>query len=154
MSADHIDEERIARLNRVSESLFGEAAEVETAEAEELLKAAGIDPGELKNRLYRRMAERSQTYSGSGRPVPPLLRQALEDLRPGSTQRAEETPLFRTARLGIVRLLREIAELPSRLDKGLVPTFTAAYRNRRELSAGDKKVLDEIGENLRKKAQE
>ena len=82
MSGERI-EERIARLNTLSERLFGEPAEVEAAEAEDLLKTAGVDPEALKNSLYQRARERSETYSRTGKPLPSLFRKALEDLRPG-----------------------------------------------------------------------
>ena len=79
-------DEQLGRLKKLSESIFGEPAEVEFAEAEALLEAAGIDPEKLKQNLYQRMLERSKAYSNSGQPVPPLLKQALEDLQPSPTE--------------------------------------------------------------------
>jgi hypothetical protein len=152
MSAEQINQ-RIKRWNTISERLFGEAEEMETAEAEELLKAAGIEPALLKASLYQKMQERSETYAGTGRPVPPLVRKALEDLRPPPARPdREDTGASRTARLAIQHLFDEIAALPQRLSAGFVPVFTAAYRNRTELSARDKKTLDKIARDLRKKA--
>jgi hypothetical protein len=147
-------EERVARLNRLSEQVFGTPAEVDLAEAGELLRAAGIDPAELKGTLYRRMLERSEEHSSSGRRVPPLLRQALEDLRPSvSNRNTEETTLRRSAELGVARLLREIRELPRLLQAGGAPVFTAAYRNKTELSANDRKLLDGVADDLRAKSR-
>lgn len=128
---------------------------METAEAEGLLKSAGIDPNELKASFYRRMRERSETYTASGRPVPSLIEKALEDLRPRETEEDRENqPEFRMARLVIQQLLGEIQELPQRLRAGLVPAFTAAYRNRTDLSDRDQKTLDKIAEDLRNKGHE
>ncbi len=149
-----LHDQRFARLNRLSESLYGDATEVEPAEAEELLRTAGIDPARLKGALYQRMLERSRTYSETRRPLPPLLRQALEDLRPVSEGSKTETPVARTARLAVTRLLSQIRELPKLLNSGLTPQFTAAYRNRKELSVRDKQVLDQVAEDLRKKTHE
>jgi hypothetical protein len=153
MSAEQMDN-RITRLNTLSERLLGEPGEVEYPEAEELLKTAGIDPARLKGTLYQRMLERSEGYSSAGKPLPPLLRKALDDLRPIPDRKPDETTLSRTARLAITRLLREIRELPARLNAGFMPAFTAAYRKRTELTARDKKVLDEVTEDLRNKAHE
>lgn len=140
---------------RLSEALLGDPTEIETAEAEELLKGAGLDPDVLKASLYRRMRERSGTYTAAGRPVPPLIEKALEDLRPPAAERdREDKPEFRMARLAIQQLLREIRELPQRLGAGFVPAFTAAYRNRTELSDRDQKTLDKIAEVLRNKSHE
>ena len=142
-------------LMRLSEALLGDPTEMETAEAEELLKSAGIDPNELKASFYRRMRERSETYVAAGRPVPPLIEKALEDLRPPAAEPdREDNSEFRMARLVIQQLLREIEELPKRLSVGFVPAFTAAYRNRTELSDRDQKTLDQIAEDLRNKAHE
>jgi hypothetical protein len=153
MSTEDFDKQ-FMEWARQSERLFGEPAEVDSAEAEELLRTAGIDPDRLKSTLHQKMLERSKKYTDAGKPLPPLLQQALEDLKPAAEQRSGETASLQAARLSIARLLRDISELPVRLGAGLVPVFTAAYRNRTELSAHDKKILDEIGENLRKKAQE
>lgn len=153
MSAQGKDE-WAERLNALSDRLFGEAAEVEATEAEELLRAGGIDPARLKGDLYRRMLERSETYARAGKPLPPLLDRALRDLQPGAEANGEESPMRRAIRLYVRRLLAEIESLPKRLETGILPAFTAAYRNRRELSARDKKTLDKIAEELRRKTHE
>ena len=143
-------DERLARLNKLSERVFGEAAEVEPAEAEELLNAAGIDPRRLKNQLCHKMLKRAEEYSRAGRPLPPLLKQAIEDLRPDRDKRVEASSLPSTARLVVTRLLKEIEELPKRLRGGVMPVFSAAYRNKKELTVRDKKVLDKVAYDLRR----
>ena len=150
MSAELFNEQ-IARLNKLSERVFGDAADMERTEAEELLRTVGIDPEALKDTLYQRMRERSETYVNAGQSLPPLLRQALEDLRPSSEQSVEETTVARTARRTVARLMKEIRELPKLLDAGFTPAFTATYRVKEELSARDKKVLDGIADDLRKR---
>lgn len=149
-----LPDQRLARLNRLSEVLFGEASEVDPAGAEELLRTAGIEPERLKGALYQRMLERSKKYSGGGRPVPALLRQALKDLEPIPAGSQTEGTVARTARFTMTRLLAEIRELPKLLNTGLTPQFTAAYRNRKELSARDIRVLDGVAEDLRKRTGE
>ena len=144
MSAERMDEQ-LARLTRASEGVFGEPAEVDAAEAEELLQAAGIDPARIKANLYARFQEK---YSEAGTPLPPRVRQALEDLRPGANAGGEGSVLARAAKLHVDRLLAEIKNLPNLLKMGGTPAFTAAYRNRTELSAHDKKVLDKIADEL------
>lgn len=152
MSAEPMNE-RIVRLNTLSGRLFGDPGEAEYAEAEELLKTAGIDPARFKDSLYQRALEQSEKYPSSGRPVPPLLQKALDDLRPrGPERKSEETVATRKARSAIARLLREIADMPERLNAGFLPAFTAAYRNRTELSAHDKRLLDKIAEDCEKKS--
>jgi hypothetical protein len=143
--------QHLVRWNSLSERLFGAAADVTAAEAEELLKTAGIDPTGLKDSLFQRLLERAERYSGAGRPVPPVLQRALEDLQPASGRKVEEATVSRTAQLAIARLLREIAELPERMSSGIAPTFTAAYRDRKELSARDNKILDEVAQELQER---
>jgi hypothetical protein len=150
MRSDRMDEQ-MARLLRSSEAIFGEAAEAEPAEAEELLRAAGIEPETLKIRLCQKMLKRAEEYSRAGRSLPPLLKQAVEDLRPDRDKKAEASSLPSTARLAVTRLLKEIEELPKRLSGGVTPALSAAYRNKKELSARDKKVLDKVAEDLRKR---
>lgn len=150
MSTKRMDEQ-LTKLDVLSDRLFGEAAEVGGAEAEELLKSAGINPEGLTGSLYQRMLERGGKYSKAGLPLPPLLSRALEDLRPVAEPNEPETTTARTARLAIARLFEEIRGLPKLLGAGFTPTFAAAYRNREELSARDKQILDEVAEDLRKR---
>lgn len=142
-------DEQFEQLDRLSEGLLGDPSEVGSIEAEELLQAAGLDPRKLKNRLCQRMLKRAEEYSHAGRPLPPLLKQAIEDLRPDRDKRVAANSAPATARLAVTRLLQEIAELPKRLSGGVMPTFSAAYRNKKELTARDKKVLDRVAEDLR-----
>ncbi len=154
MSLDRMDKQ-LARLNSLSERVFGEPAEVDPAEAEQLLRSAGIDPARLKDALYQRILARSEKYSRAGQQFPPVFTEALEDLRPDSEKNANETTsLIRTASLDIAQLLREIGELPKLLGAGVTPSFTAAYRNRTELSARDKVILDGVAEEFGKKRHE
>jgi hypothetical protein len=151
MSLERMDEQ-LARLNSLSERLFGDATEVEPAEAEELLRSAGIEPAKLKDDLYQRMLERSEAYTRSGQPPPALLTQALEDLQGHRDGSANESTSIETANIAIANLLKEIGELPRLLGAGVFSlSFTAAYRNRRELSTRDKMILDGVAEDLRKK---
>jgi hypothetical protein len=149
-----VHDQRLARLNRLSEGLLGDAAEIEPAEADELLRTAGIDPARLKSNLYARFQERSEKYASAGKPLPPLLRQGLEDLQPAVDPNGEESPLSRAAGLHVKRLLMAIKNLPGLLEMNTAPVFTAAYRKRTELSVRDKKALDGVTAHLRKKTHE
>lgn len=152
MSAQDI-EKRIARWNALSDGLFGEADEIDVAEAEELLKATGIDPVRLEENLYRRMLAHREKQLGDGKPVPELLEQAIRDLQPSAGPQDDESHRLQTVRLHMKRLLEEIRNLPELFKTGVEPTFVAAYRNRKELSVRDKKTLDKIAAELRKKTR-
>lgn len=152
MSAEEV-EKQIARWNALSDGLFGEADEIDIAEAEELLKAAGVDPARLEENLYRRMLAHREEHLRDGKPVPELLEQAIRDLQPGAGPHDDESHLLRTVRLHVKRLLTQIRNLPELLETGMTPAFTAAYRNRSELSARDKKTLDKMAAELRKKTR-
>jgi hypothetical protein len=144
-------DQRITRLNSLSDRLFGDGSDLEPGEAEELLKASGIDPDRLNGNLYQRMLERSRKYSDVGQPLPPLMRQALDDLNPASEKGELEGALVREAKLVIARMLQKIREMRTPLDPGMIPAFTAAYRNRKELSSRDVAVLDGVAEELGKR---
>lgn len=152
MSAEDV-EKQFARWSAFSDELFGEADEIDIAEAEELLKAAGVDAVRVEENLYRRMLAHREKHMGDGKPVPELLEQAIRDLQPGAGPQDDESHLLRTVRLHVKRLLTEIKNLPKVLETGKTPAFTAAYRNRSELSVRDKKTLDKIAAELRKKTR-
>jgi hypothetical protein len=97
------------------------------------------------------MLEQSEIYSGSGKPLPPLLQKALEDLRPSQAEGESVSSLMETASRHVVQLLNEVKNLPKLLDMSGPLTFMAAYRKRAELSVRDKETLDTIAEDLRRK---
>src|SRR5258707_15269192 len=70
-----------ARLAQLSDSLYGSPSQLDAGEARELLRRAGIDPEDVKARLYRKFDALAKEYAAAGRPVPALLKQALSDLR-------------------------------------------------------------------------
>lgn len=153
MSAQVFDE-RLGRLSKLSDGLFGEAADVDSSEAEELLRAAGVDPHQLKNAMYQRMRESVRKYSEVGKPLPPLLKRAVEDLQPSAAGHLDENDLVRTAKAVVARLLEEVRNLPSLLlDGHFTLVFTAAYRKKKELSPRDKKLLDDVADELQKRVR-
>lgn len=141
-------DQQLTRFNSLSDRLFGDGSDLEPGEAEELLKASGVDPDKLLGDLYLRMLEQSRKYSDAGKPLPPLLKQALDDLNPASEKGERESTLAREAKLAIAHVLRKIKEMHTPLEAGMLPTFTAAYRSRTELSSRDVAVLDSISEQL------
>ncbi len=150
MSGDSNDKE-IARIKALSDRVIGEPEEIDVSEGEELLKTAGIDPARLRENLYQRILERSAVYSRSGKPVPPILRKAQEDLRPSQAVHESSFSVAETARRHVRQLLQRIETLTKLLEMCGTPTFMAAYRKRADLSAGDKETLDNIAEDLRRK---
>ena len=136
-----------ARLALLSDRILGDPKEIDAAEAEELLLAANIDATELKARFHRRFDNLAKAYAAKGQRVPPLLKQALADLRPGVTHSRAERELLREAQTAVRHLLKQAKQLPQLLT---IPNLTlaAAYRNKKELSEHDKKLLDDVARNI------
>jgi sugar-specific transcriptional regulator TrmB len=132
----------------LSDRILGDPKEIDAVEAEELLQAANIDPQELKARFHRRFDNLAREYAAKGQRVPLLLKQALADLRPGVSRSRAERELLREAQAAVRNLLKRATQLPRLLAK--IPNFTlaAAYRNKKELSERDKKLLDDVARNL------
>ena len=143
--------EKAARINSLSERVIGGPAEVDASEAEELLNTGGVDPMRLKESLYLRMLEKSEMYLDAGKPLPPLLRKALKDLRSSRAGGESVSSLAETPRRHVAQLLKDVENLPKLLDMSGTFAFMAAYRKRAELSARDKETLDNIAEDLRRK---
>ena len=146
-----------ARANRVailSDRLLGVPDEMDAAEAEELLRAADIDPQGLKARLFQRFDGLARRYAAEDRRVPPLLKQALADLRPGVSSSRGERESVREAQAAIRTFLKQAKQLPELLANLPNLTFAAAYRNRKELSEHDKELLDETAEYLQRRGKD
>lgn len=137
--------------NRVFENLFGKASEMDLVEAEALLSAAGIHREELQANLHRRFHRELQRYRRAGKPAPRLLGQAAEDLLPIGMPARNERELYGQAQFVVKRAVAR-AKVWLTLAQGQeVPVFTMAYRQKKELSDRDKKVLDAVTEALRKR---
>jgi hypothetical protein len=127
---------------------------MDSLEAQTLLHSAGIEPEDLKVRLEERLDRQAETYRRAGKPVPVLLKRALDDLRPLTSAPRNESELARQAKAAVRGVMERVKLLRSlRLEKG-APGFTMGYRNKKELSDRDKKLLDAVAEELRKRVAE
>ncbi|HTF22925.1 MAG TPA: hypothetical protein VK937_03290 [Candidatus Limnocylindria bacterium] len=139
---------RANRLALLADRILGDPKEIDAVEAEELLQSANIDPQELKARFHRRFDALAKEYAAKGERVPPLLKQALADFRPGVSHSRTERELLREAQTAVRRLLKQAKQLPQLLAKIPNLSLAAAYRSRKELSELDKKLLDEVAQRL------
>jgi hypothetical protein len=146
-------EEHQEEVFELSDRLFGRAEDLDLAEAESLLRASGVEPDEVVRSVQERMAARKEAYSIARRPVPALLEQALEELKPRTDLQGSEAAIFREARAAVRRVLDEVKRLGASADPGVTATFAAAYRKKSELSERDKQLLDSVVENLQGRAQ-
>ena len=115
----------------LSDRILGDPKEIDAGEAEELLRAANIDPQGLKARFHRRFDTLAKEYAAKGQRVPPLLKQALADLRPGVAHSRTERALLREAQTAVRNLLKRATQLPQLLAKVPNLTLAAAYRNKK-----------------------
>jgi hypothetical protein len=144
---------RAARVALLSDNLFGAPNEMDLAEAEDLLRAAHIVPGELKARFHARFDALAKAHAAKGERVPALLKQALADFRPGVRESRAERELVREAQVSIRHLLQQANQLPQLLANLPRLTLSAAYRNKQELSQRDKTLLDEVAEDLERRGK-
>src|SRR5258707_722949 len=112
---------------------------------------AGMDPEDVKAHLFRKVDALGQGGAGAGRPVLALLKQALSDLRPGVPGSPKERTLVREARAAIRSVIDHAQRMQERLARLPRVTLATAYRNKKELSERDKKLLDDLAEDLLKR---
>jgi hypothetical protein len=141
------------RINRLSEALFGAPDEIGEEEAEQLLSEAGFDSEAMNDHVYKRLYAEAQQYWIAKKELPPLLKKALEDLRPLSALPRNDAELARQAKAGVERII-EKAKL---LARALVPDtpleFAESYRNKQGLTEKDRKSLNSVQEELKKKIE-
>jgi hypothetical protein len=142
---------RAQRVALLSDRVFGAPNEMDVVEAVDLLRAADIDPEELRARFHARFDGLAKEHAAKGQRVPPLLKQALADFRPGVSNSRAERELLREAQTSIRHLLKQVKQLPQLLAKLPSLTLAAAYRSKKELSEQDRKLLDEVAEVLQRR---
>jgi hypothetical protein len=140
---------RNERLESMSDALFGSPENMDLTEAVESLQDAGIDPEELCNRMYERLCIAARAYRMRQEEVPPLLRKALNDLRPSLAPARTPEELDRRADSVISRIVsatKAPLSLPSDLS-GL--TLNPSFRKKKsEESARDQRIIDSLEEEL------
>ena len=67
-------------MNKLSEAVFGGPEQISREEARELLRSAGIDADTIADAVYARLYKQAQEYWMAQKPLPPLLKKAIEDL--------------------------------------------------------------------------
>jgi hypothetical protein len=141
------------RINRLSEALFGAPDEIDEEEAEQLLRETGFDTETLNDRLYKRLYAEAQQYWKARKDLPPLLKRALEDLRPASSQPRNEAELARQAKAGVEQFIEKAKLLASAFMPDAPVTFAESYRNKQGLTEADRKTLDGVQEQLKSKIE-
>src|SRR6185437_6221594 len=144
-------EESRNRINRLSAALFGTSDEIGAEEAQKLLNEAGLDSELVNEAIYRQLYAEAQKFWIAQNELPPLLKKALEALRPLSAPARNESELAHQARVSVERVVNKAKLLASTLLPEIPIEFAESYRNKKDLTAGDRKSLDAVQEQLRKK---
>ena len=146
-------EETRNRINRLSEALFGAPDEIGEEEAEQALCEAGLDTEALQERMYQRLYAEAQQYWMAQKDLPPLLKKALDDLRPLSAppRTRRNWPVKR--RTSVERIVEKAKLLASALVPEAPLTFAESYRNKQDLTETDRKSIDAVQEQLKKKIE-
>jgi hypothetical protein len=146
-------EESRNRINRLSEALFGTPDEIGEEEAEQLLSEAGLDPEAVNERVYKRLYAEAQQFWMAKKELPPLLKKALEDLRPLSAPSRNESELARQAKAGVERIVEKAKLVASALVPDAPLEFAESYRNKQGLTEKDRKSLNAVQEQLKRKIE-
>ncbi len=146
-------EESRNRIKRLSEALFGAPDEIGEEEAEELLSEAGLDCEAINDRMYKRLYAEAQQLWMAKKELPPLLKKALEDLRPPSAPPRNESELARQAKASVERIIEKAKLVASALVPDAPLEFAESYRNKQGLTEKDRKSLNAVQEQLKKKIE-
>lgn len=127
---------------------FGENDE--NLAAEELRKQlgeSGVDADELKARFHLAAKELAKRERMANRPVPTLLRQAIDSTRP-----ATDIPRDPTAARKVMDRWLESFSAPFKLPANL--EVCRAYRKSSDVSRAEQDELDRLEEELKRKVRE
>jgi hypothetical protein len=137
------------RLDRMSEALFGAPETMDLVDAVEDLKAVGIEPDELCVRMYDRLCIEAQAYRLRREEVPPLLKRALENLRPNTLPPRTQVELDCRASSTVSGIVDAVKARLSRTTNLTGFTLGASFRNKKsEKSARDQQIIDRLENEL------
>ncbi len=141
------------RINRLSEALIGAPDEIGEEEAEQTLREVGLDTEALQDRVYQRLYAEAQQYWMAQKDLPSLLKKALDDLRPLSAPPRTVAELDRQAKTSVERIVEKAKLIASALVPDTPLTFAESYRNKQDLTESDRKSIDAVQEQLKKKIE-
>lgn len=137
------------RINKLSEALLGQPEDISLEEAQELLAVAEFEMDSVSANLYRRLHKQAQQYWMADKTLPPLLKQALDNLRPSTEPPRNEQEMGKQARARVERIV-EAAKIFPVLSHTQDRQFqVSAYRNKKDLTKKDRSLLDEIAEEMK-----
>ena len=132
--------------------LFGQESDLTDEELDEELEACGIDPAELQADVHKQLFDyATHHYRTLDKDVPENLEKTLRALRPPSA--AEKAKAVAKTAENLVSSLLDTAKTKSAELLGTtLPTQTRqpqfAFRNKKELSASDKDLLQSEQEDV------
>jgi hypothetical protein len=139
-------------LEESLEALFGREEDLTDAELDEELDASGIDPAELQAKVHKQLLDyANHHYRTLDKEVPEKLEKALRALRPPSAAEKAKVAVRSAENLIGSFLDTAKARSPELLSHAL-PVQTRhpqlAFRNKKELSAADKDLLQSEQEDV------
>ena len=146
-------EESRNRIKRLSEALFVAPDEIGEEEAEQLLNDSGLESEAVSELVYKRLYSQAQEFWMAKKEIPPLLKKALEDLRPPSAPPRNESELARQAKAGVERIVEKAKSVASALVPDAPLEFAESYRNKQGLTEKDRKSLNAVQEQIKKKIE-
>ncbi|MGO4516439.1 hypothetical protein AB4Y89_11640 [Terriglobus sp. 2YAB30_2] len=139
-------------LEESLEALFGREADLTDAELDEELAACGIDPAKLQADVHKQLFDyANHHYRTLDKAVPEDLEKTLRALRPpNATDKAKA--VIRSAEDLVGSFLDTAKAKSSELVRNVLPTQARqpqfAFRNKKELSAADKALLESEQEDV------
>lgn len=139
-------------LEESLDALFGREEDLTDAELDEELDACGIDPGELQANVHKQLLDyANHHYRTLDKDVPENLEMALRSLRPPSAAEKAKAAM-RSAENLVGSFLDTAKAKSSSLLSHAMPVQARqpqfAFRNKKELSAADKDLLQSEQEDV------
>ena len=139
-------------LEESLETLFGREEDLTDVELDEELDACGIDPAELQANVHKQLLNyANHHYLTLDKEVPENLEKTLRALRPPSVAEKAKA-VGRSAENLVGSFLDRAKTKSSELLDTALPTQTRqpqfAFRNKKELSAADKALLQSEQEDV------
>jgi hypothetical protein len=135
----------------LSDALFGSPEEMDITEALETLADAGLEPGDLCNKMYEKMCAVAQEFRLRKEEVPPLLRKAIADLRPASLPARTQAELDKRADSVISRIVEAVRSSLTLPDRVSSLALSQSFRLKKsEKSVTDQRIIDRLETQLLK----
>lgn len=138
--------EPLDKINAAYDAIFNDVVEMPLADVQRALADVGVDREQLRAALHEKATELARQLRARGESAPPFLQRLLD-------QSADASELPAHPQRALEKATQYLTNLLGSVPTSTPPQIVGAFRGEGDLTAHDQQTIEEIDEELRRRAE-